>query len=87
MVKAAFYQHPQSFYDVCQSFSENLEYNQVTKFETLGGFTYNGTESLVNFDDSCRDICKLETLLLLLSELFAIWVLYTLNTTCFVKGT
>ena len=52
-----FHQHPQPFYDFMQKEIDNLEFVQSVHFEFTNSLKNNGTKYLLNFDDSCAEIC------------------------------
>ena len=56
-----FYQLSQPFYDVTQKEIENLEFVRGVKFEIIDSLKNNGTKYLLNFDDSCEQICNSKT--------------------------
>ena len=53
-----FYQHSQPLYDVMQKEIENLEFVQGVIFEIIDSLKNNGTKYLLEFDDSCEEICN-----------------------------
>ena len=53
-----FYQHSQPLYDVMQKEIENPELVEGVNFEFIDSLKNNGTKYLLNFDDSCEEICN-----------------------------
>ena len=54
-----FYQHPQPLYDVKQKEIDNLEFVQGVHIDfIINPLKNNGTKYLLNFDDSCAEICN-----------------------------
>ena len=53
-----FYQHPQPIYDVMQKEIDNLKFVQGVHFEFINSLKKKITEYLLNFDDSCAEICN-----------------------------
>ena len=53
-----FYQHSQPLYDGMQKNIENLELLRGVNFEFIDSLKNNGTKYLLNFDDSCEEICN-----------------------------
>ena len=53
-----FYQHFQPLYDVMQKEIENLEFVRGVNFEFIDSLKNNGTKYLLNFEDSCEEICN-----------------------------
>ena len=53
-----FHQHSQPFYDSMQKEIEKIEFVQGANFEFIDSLKSNGTKYLLNFDDSCVEICK-----------------------------
>ena len=52
-----FNQHSQRLYDVMQNEIENLEFVRGVNFEFIDSLKNNGIKYLLNFDDSCEEIC------------------------------
>ena len=55
-----FYQHSQPLHVVLQEEIENLEFDQVVKFELIDSLKNDITKSLLVFDISCEEICNSE---------------------------
>ena len=53
-----FYQHPQQLYDVMQKNLIILSLFRGVHFEFINSLKNNGTKYLLNFDDSCAEICN-----------------------------
>ena len=53
-----FYQHSQPLFNVMEKEIENLEFVQGVNFEFIDSLKNTGTKYLLNFDDSCEEICK-----------------------------
>ena len=53
-----FHQHFQPHYDVMLKEIENIEFVQGVNFEFIDSLENNGTKYLLNFDDSCQEICN-----------------------------
>ena len=53
-----FYQRSQPLYDVMQNEIENLEFLRGVNFEFIDSLKNNGIKYLLNFDDSCEEICN-----------------------------
>ena len=53
-----FYQHLPPLYDNMQKEIDNLEFVQSVRFEIINSLKNNGTTYLLNFDDSCAEICN-----------------------------
>ena len=56
--KIFFYQHLQPLYDDMQKKYDNLEFVQGVHFEIINSLKNNGSKYLLNFDDSCAEICN-----------------------------
>ena len=52
-----FHQHSQPLYNVMQEEIKNLEFVQGVNFEYFDSLKNNATKYLLNFDDSCGEIC------------------------------
>ena len=53
-----FYQHSQPLYDVMQKEIENLEFVRGVSLEFIDSLKNNGTNYLLVFDDSCKEVCN-----------------------------
>ena len=53
-----FYQHSRPLYDVMQKEIEHLEFVWGVNFEFIDSLKKNGTKYLLEFDDSCEEICN-----------------------------
>ena len=54
----SFYQHSQTLYDVMPNEIQNLQIVTGVKFEIIDSIKNNGTKYLLNFDNSCEEICN-----------------------------